>query len=87
MQLNIKNAHLFLLEMNPKIEEQPKDLNICEQYRGQLQFINHYLTCTSCGLTDLDMTDTCYMESYDEYIYQRKVYTRESYMHLIKLEC
>ena len=33
MQLNIKNAHLFLedfyLEMNPKIEEQPKDLNIC----------------------------------------------------------
>lgn len=82
MQLNIKNAHLiledFYLEMNPKVEE-PKDLNICEQCSGQLQFINHYLTCTSCGLTDLDITDTCYMESYDEYVPKKSLYKRKLY--------
>ena len=83
MELTLENAHLFLedfdLEMNPKQAEDIRDPNKCQECDGELQYVNHFLTCVDCGLTDLDKCQTIAMESSDEYIPKRSLYRRKLY--------
>ena len=82
MELTLENAHLFLedfdLEMNPR-EEDERDPNKCQECDGELQYVNHFLTCVDCGLTDLDKCQSIAMESSDEYIPKRSLYRRKLY--------
>lgn len=83
MYLSLENAHLILenleMEMNPEIEPEPIDPNVCSECGGNLQFINYYLTCTTCGLTDLDSVDNCCLENFDDYIPKKSLYRRKLY--------
>ena len=83
MELTIENAHLFLedfdLERNPTKTEAKRDPNRCQECDGELKYINFFLTCTGCGLTDLDKCESVAMESIDEYIPKRSLYRRKLY--------
>ena len=83
MELTIENAHLFLedfeLERNPPKAEAIRDPNKCQECDGELQYVNHFLTCVDCGLTDLDKCQSIAMESSDEYIPKRSLYRRKLY--------
>ena len=82
MELTLESAHLFIedfdLEMNPR-QKEIRDPNKCQECDGELQYVDHFLTCVDCGLTDLDKCQSIAMESSDEYI-PKEVYIDESYM-------
>ena len=81
--LSLENAHLFLEafedQIKPKAEVQEYNADECQECRGKLIFINFFLTCSNCGLTDLDKCERSYLDDSETFIRKRSFYKRKLY--------
>ena len=82
-KLRLENAHIFLEDfedqIKPKVDVQKYNTYECQECRGELIFSNFFLTCTNCGLTDLDECEMVYFDDYDTFIRKRSFYKRKLY--------
>ena len=85
-KLTLENAHLFLEEYdllnNPVEEVIPFAEFECKECHGELKYINHFLTCVNCGLTNLDICERYYLDDPEMFIRKRSFYKRKLYMQL-----
>ena len=81
--LSLENAHIFLEDfedqIKPKVDVQEYNTYECQECRGKLIFSNFFLTCTNCGLTDLDECERVYLEDPFTFIRKRSFYKRKLY--------
>ena len=81
--LTLENAHLFIeefdLQNNPVEEAIPYAEYVCKECHGELKYINHFLTCTNCGLTNLDICERYYLDDPEMFIRKRSFYKRKLY--------
>ena len=81
--LSLENAHLFLEafqdQIKPKVDVQEYNTDECQECHGELIFINFFLTCTNCGLTDLDKCERVYLDDSETFIRKRSFYKRKLY--------
>lgn len=81
--LSLENAHLFLEafedQIKPKAEVQEYNADECQECHGKLIFMNFFLTCSNCGLTDLDKCERSYLDDSETFIRKRSFYKRKLY--------
>ena len=81
--LTLDNAHLFLQDLQNKKHpiEKPEHKEFeCDECYGEMVYINHFLTCSDCGLTDLDRCESYYLDDPETFLRKRSFYKRKLYV-------
>ena len=80
--LNLQNVHLYLEEIDTRVNDEDEiehsDFQ-CDECLGDLTYINHFLTCNDCGLTNFDKCERCYLDDPEEFIRKKSFYKRKLY--------